>query len=89
MIICAAIKDISTGQVFYGPRHEDIYEMMHCFGYKAISDFLVEGFVDNRNNFYIRHEAFMWAQQIGQLPETVLEYKKEHMENELYSEDLY
>lgn len=36
MIICAAIKDISTGQVFYGPRHGDIYEMMHCFGYKVL-----------------------------------------------------
>lgn len=89
MIICAAIKDTSTGQVFYGSRHGDIYEMMCCFGYKAPSDFLVEGFVDNRNNFYNRHEAFMWAQQIGQLPETVLEYKKDHSENELYSEDLY
>lgn len=38
---------------------------------------------------YIKREAFMWAQQIGQLPETVLEYKKDHSENELYSEDLY
>lgn len=89
MIICAAIKDTSTGQVFYGTRHGDIYEIMHCFGYKVPSDLLVEGFVDNRNNFYNRHEAFMWAQQIGQLPETVLEYKKDHSENELYSEDLY
>lgn len=89
MIICAAIKDVSTGQVFYGPRHGDIYEMMRCFGYKATSDFLVEGFVDDKNNFYNRHEAFMWAQQIGQLPKTVIEYKNDHSENELYSEDLY
>lgn len=89
MIICAAIKDTSTGQVFSGLRHGDICDMMHCFGYKAPSDLLVEGFVDNRNNFYNRHEAFMWAQQIGQPPETVLEYKKDHSENELYSEDLY
>ena len=89
MIICAAIKDTSTGHVFYGTRHGDIYEIMHCFGYKAASDSLVEGFVDNRNNFYNRHEAFIWAQQIGQLPETVLEYKRDHSENELYSEDLY
>lgn len=50
---------------------------------------LERAFVDNRNNFYTRHEAFMWTQQIGQLPETVLEYKKDHSENELYSEDLY
>ena len=89
MIICAAIKDTSTGQVFYGIRHGNIYEMMRCFGYKATSDFLVEGFVDDKNNFYNRHEAFMWAQQIGQLPKTVIEYKNDHSENELYSEDLY
>lgn len=89
MIICAAIKDTSTGQVFSGLRHGDICDMMRCFGYNTTSDFLVEVFVDNRNNFYNRHEAFMWAQQIGQLPETVLEYKKDHSENELYSEYLY
>lgn len=63
--------------------------MMRCFGYKTTSDFLVDGFVDDKNNFYNRHEAFMWAQKIGQLPQTVLEYKKDHSENELYSEDLY
>ncbi len=89
MIICAAIKDTSTGQVFYGLRHEDIYDIMHCFGYNTTADFLVEGFVDNRNNFYNRHEAFIWAHQIGQLSETVLRYKNDHDEGELYSEDLY
>ena len=86
MIICAALKDRDTNAIFYGVRHADIYEMLYNLDYKIDA---IEGFVDNRNNFYNRHEAFMWAQQIGQLPETVLEYKKEHMENELYSEDLY
>ena len=86
MIICAALKDRNTNAIFSGVRHADIYEMLYNLNYKIDA---IEGFVDNRNNFYNRHEAFMWAQQIGQLPETVLEYKKEHMENELYSEDLY
>ena len=45
MIICAAIKDTSTGQVFHGLRPGDTYNMMRCFGYNATSDFLVEGFV--------------------------------------------
>ena len=85
MIICAALKDTRTGQLFCGVRHSDIYEMLHNMTYKSK---YIEGFVDNRNNFYNRHEAFMWTQQIGQLPETVLEYKKDHSENELYSEDL-
>lgn len=86
MIICSALKDKDTNAIFSGVRHADIYEMLYNLDYKIDA---IEGFVDNRNNFYDRHEAFMWAQQIGQLPETVLEYKKEHMENELYSEDLY
>lgn len=86
MIICAALKDRNTNAIFSGVRHADIYEMLYNLDYKIDA---IEGFVDNRNNFYNRHEAFMWAQQIGQLPETVLEYKREHMENKLYSEDLY
>ena len=86
MIICAALKDRNTNAIFSGVRHGDIYEMLYHLGYKIDA---IEGFVDNRNNFYNRHEAFMLAQQIGQLPETVLEYKKDHSENELYSEDLY
>lgn len=86
MIICSALKDRDTNAIFSGVRHADIYEMLHNLDYKIDA---IEGFVDNRNNFYNRHEAFMWAQQIGQLPEAVLEYKKEYMENELYSEDLY
>ena len=86
MIICAALKDRNTNAIFPGVRHADIYEMLYNLNYKIDA---IEGFVDNRNNFYNRHEAFMWAQQIGQLPGTVLEYKEEHMENELYSGDLY
>lgn len=86
MIICSALKDKDTNAIFSGVRHADIYEMLHNLDYKIDA---IEGFVDNRNNFYDRHEAFMWAQQIGQLPETVLEYKNDRSENELYSEDLY
>lgn len=86
MIICSALKDRDTNAIFSGVRHADIYEMLHNLDYKIDA---IEGFVDNRNNFYDRHEAFMWAQQIGQLPETVFEYKNDRSENELYSEDLY
>lgn len=86
MIICSALKDRNTNAIFPGVRHADIYEMLYHLDYKIDA---IEGFVDNRNNFYNRHEAFMLAQQIGQLPETVLEYKKDHSENKLYSEDLY
>ena len=89
MIICAAIKDTRTGDVFCGVRHGDIYSQLHAANHRIPHDKVIEGFVDSRNNFYNRHEAFMWAQQIGQLSATVLHYKQQQGETELYSEDLY
>lgn len=89
MIICAAIKDTRTGAVFGGIRHGDIYSAMHDSGITPPRAFAIEGFLDMRNNFYDRHEAFMWAQQIGQLSDTVLYHKQQKGETELFSEDLY
>ena len=89
MIICAAIKDTRTGAVFGGIRHGDIYSAMHDAGITPPREKAIEGFLDMRNNFYDRHEAFMWAQQIGQLPATVLYHKQQEGETELFSEDLY
>lgn len=89
MIICAAIKDTRTGAVFGGIRHGDIYSAMHDAGITPPREKAIEGFLDMRNNFYDRREAFMWAQQIGQLPDTVLYHKQQKGETELFSEDLY
>lgn len=89
MIICAAIKDTRTGAVFGGIRHGDIYSAMHDAGITPPREKAIEGFLDMRNNFYDRHEAFRWAQQIGQLPDTVLYHKQQKGETELFSEDLY
>lgn len=54
MIICSALKDKDTNAIFSGVRHADIYEMLYNLDYKIDA---IEGFVDNRNNFYDRHEA--------------------------------
>lgn len=89
MIICAAIKDTRTGDIFCGVRHRDIYNQLHTTNHRIPYEKAIEGFVDSRNNFYNRHEAFMWAMQIGQLPATVVQYKQEKDEKELFSEDLY
>lgn len=86
MIICAALKDRNTNAIFPGVRHGDIYEMLYHLDYKIDA---IEGFVDEANNFYDRFEAYDYVVEHHQLPRTVWEYKKEHMENELYSEDLY
>lgn len=86
MIICAAIKDKRNGQIFCGIRHSDIYEMLYNLIYKIDA---IEGFVDEENKFYGRLEAYDYVVEHHQLPRTVLEWKIEKHERELYSEDLY
>ena len=86
MIICAALKDTRTGQLFCGVRHNDIYEMLYNLDYKIDA---IEGFVDEENNFYDRFAAYDHVVEHHQLPRTVLEWKNEKHERELYSEDLY
>lgn len=89
MIICAAIKDKRNGNVFSGVSHGDIYMMLHdLYGLRYKVD-AIEGFVDEENNFYDRLEAYAYAVAHHQLPRTVLEWKNEKHERELYSEDLY
>ena len=86
MIICAALKDKRNGRVFSGVHHSDIYEMLYDLTYKVDA---IEGFVDEENKFYDRLEAYDYVVEHHQLPRTVLEWKIEKHERELYSEDLY
>lgn len=55
----SALKDRDTNTIFSGIRHADIYEMLHNLDYKIDA---IEGFVNNQNNFYNRHETFIWEQ---------------------------
>ena len=77
MIICAAIKDTRTGQLFCGVRHSDIYEMLYNLDYKIDA---IEGFVDEENNFYDRIEAYDYVVEHHQLPKTVWQWKFEKHE---------
>lgn len=89
MIICSALKDRDTNTIFSGVRHADIYEMLYNLGYKIDAINAIEGFVDEANNFYDCREAYAYALRHHQLPATVVEWKEEKFERELYSEDLY
>ena len=89
MIICAAIKDTRTGAVFGGIRHGDIYSAMHDAGITPPKDAAIEGFLDEKNNFHDRNEAFNIAMNNGQLSASTRQLKRERHETELYSEDLY
>ena len=97
MIICAAIKIEFTNQyninetvIVHGLRHGDCFTTMTKMNLppkKKRTE--IQGFVDNNGVFYDRLEAFHIASACCQLSATVKQYKTEHNENELYSEDLY
>ena len=57
MIICAAIKDTRTGAVFGGIRHGFIYSAMYDAGIAPPHEKAIEGFLDEKGNFYDRYEA--------------------------------
>ena len=89
MIICAAIKDTRTGAVFGGIRHGFIYAAMRDAGITPPHAAAIEGFLDEKNNFYNRYEAYDIAMNNGQLSATTRQYKRDKSETELFSEDLY
>ena len=89
MIICAAIKDKRTNAVFGGIRHSDIYSALHDICVTRNPTEVIEGFLDNKNHFLDRHEAFEVAVACGQVSASVQEQKNKDFETELYSEDLY
>ena len=89
MIICAAIKDTRTGAVFGGIRHGNIYSAMHDAGITPPRGAAIEGFLDEKNNFYNRYEAYNIAITNGQMSATTRQLKRDRGEKELFSEDLY
>lgn len=94
MIICAAIqiqferngRQVET--VIYGLRHANCWETMAVLGVPA-QHTEVEGFIDDKNRFLDRCDAFTHALECGQLPVAVHTHKAENREIQLYSEDLY
>lgn len=68
MIICAAIKDTRTGAVFGGIRHGNIYSAMHDAGITPPKGAAIEGFLDEKNNFYNRYEAYNYKQKLQLQP---------------------
>ena len=89
MIICAAIKDTRTGAVFGGIRHGFIYSAMHDAGITPPHEKAIEGFLDEKGNFYDRYEAYDIAMTNGQMSATTRQHKRDRGEKELFSEDLY
>lgn len=94
MIICAAVKVVmnniaETTLIVPGYRHGDCYHVIAHLDSNWIHSKKTEGFLTHKNEFLDREQAFYHAVECGQLSQANAWYKEDHMENELYSEDLY
>ena len=89
-IICAAIKIVETGKVFYGHRHDQCLnslngELSWTMNKQEISKVKkVQGFVTTEGRFVDRKEGLKIALENDQVID-----KTQNRGNDLYSEDLY
>lgn len=93
MIVSAAMKivhdDLPYGElVIPCLRHGDGHYIIATLIPRMALN-VTEGFIDNKNNFLDRKEAYKHALECGQLSATTREWKRAKGEYELYSEDLY
>jgi hypothetical protein len=82
-IVCAACRD-ATGQIVAAPRHFD--QTMHA-QIKAMMNYTApweQGFIDQHGKFYDRQQAYVIAQNNGQIVRVI-----DHAIGTLYSENLY
>lgn len=71
-------------------RHGHIHSFLKNMGVPRENVRLIsEGFLIDTGEFMDRREALIEALHCGQLPSTVINFKAEHDEDELYSEDLF
>lgn len=91
MIICAALRLVNHKQDIVIPCHR------HANGYQMLRDLvidyhnfdIIEGFIDHKNKFLNRKEAFVHWNECGQSSAEDRQRKFKTEEVELYSEDLY
>lgn len=95
MLICAAllmqVEGLEHTTILPCRRHGDGFSILHDLGYAAKNKYKIveQGFIDHDGNFLDRKEAWKHARACGQLSATTEWYKSDHMDYELYSEDLY
>lgn len=70
-------------------RHGNGYSILKFLDIDYHDYDIVEGFVTNENKFLDREEAFELLRITKSISATICEYKLQHNESELYSEDLY
>lgn len=89
-IICSAVREVETGEVWFGPRHSDAIFLMHQFrggkGARYEEGFWVIG-SGERGSFVDRLEAAKIALANGQISEPASMLHPG--DSDLYSEDLW
>lgn len=97
-IVCAAIKFTSKADedniiVLPCIRHGDGHKQFAYLNFVLAGNYSrgdwdkEEGFIDEAGNFYTREKAFKLVKD--SLPASLIYFKEQRKETELYSEDLY
>ena len=97
MILAAAIKYKieATGKevVLCGARHGNVFDQLEALGFEPRKGYkeLAQGFIDHKNNFLTREEAYEHAKMCGQICEKII-YEREEKNvfgKKMISEDLW
>lgn len=95
MIICAAllvqVEGLDHTTIVPCWRHGNGFRILEDLGYHPKKGYKVleQGFMTHTGEFLDRKEAFEHVKEIGQCNATQRWYWEDHVQNELYSEDLY
>lgn len=65
MIFASAIKQ--NGLIFIGKRHSDCMRVIYDITHEDPDRNSIQGFIDEKGNFYNRYEAAKIAKECGQL----------------------
>lgn len=97
MILAAAIKYKieATGKevVLCGARHGDVFDQLEALGFEPRKGYkeIAQGFIDHKNNFLTREEAYEHAKMCGQICEKIIHEREEKnvFGKKMISEDLW
>lgn len=97
MILAAAIKFHIDGTdsdvVLCGARHGDVFMQLKLLGFKPREGYkeIAQGFIDHKNNFLTREEAYEHAKMCGQICEKIIYEREEKglFGKQMISEDLW
>jgi hypothetical protein len=97
MILAAAIKfhidKTDKDVVLCGARHGDVFMQLDLLGFRPREGYteIAQGFIDHKNNFLTREEAYEHAKMCGQLCEKIIYQREEKglFGKEMISEDLW